>query len=416
MRNFFIVPLLLISLMGYAQQTISLEECYDLVEVNYPLAQQKALLDEQLKSDVTVIQTQKLPKFDFSAQATYQSEVTKVPIPNSAIKPLNKDQYKATLTANQLIFGGGIVAASLQAKEAENKTKQQQVEVTLYQLKSRVNELYFSILLLQEKNNLLLKRKAQLQAKLKEVRSGVENGALLPASDKVLEAELLKVGQQQAELAQNKVSLYATLASLAGKAIDTAATLQYPEIEIGESGLSKRPEYNLFRSQKERITASEAVMAKDNMPKLFGFATGGYGNPGLNMLDNSFQPFYIVGLKLSWNIFDWDANKKKRESLQLNANMLDTQEETFTLNTQIEQEQQVAEIAKLEGLIASDQEIIRLRQEVLETSASQLRNGVITSSAYITDLTSLYEAENEMSTHKIQVMMAKANYNIINGN
>ena len=192
MKRISIYIILFMSLGVFAQDNITLEECYKLVNTNYPLAHQNTLLEKQNAIDLEVIETERLPQFDFSAQATYQSDVIEIPIANAGIEPLNKDQYRATLSVNQLIYGGKMIDATLDAKSAALKTQQKQVDVSLYQLKKQVNQLYFSILLSQEKYKLFTIKRNQLLAKLKEVKSGVRNGVLLPTSDKVLEAELLK--------------------------------------------------------------------------------------------------------------------------------------------------------------------------------------------------------------------------------
>ena len=121
-------------------------------------------------------------------------------------------------------------------------------------------------------------------------------------------------------------------------------------------------------------------------------------------------------LKLNWNIFDWSASKKQRKSLQINKDIIDNQQEIFVLNTNIELNQQQSEINKISAFIQSDETIIDLRKKILNSADSQLKNGVITSSAYITELTNLYEAENDLSTHKIQLLLAKANYKTTKGN
>jgi len=416
MRNLTIFIFLLLSVSVFSQEQLTLEECYQLVNTNYPLSKQQALFEKQHVIDSKVINAEKLPQLDFSAQATYQSDVTEVPIPNSSIEPLNKDQYRATASVNQLIYGGGIVDASLDAKSVTLKTQQKQVEVNLYQLKNQVNQLYFSVLLAQENKALLTAKKEQLETKLKEVRSGIEYGTLLPTSDKVFAAELLKIKQQFTEIDLNKISLLQTLSSLIGKDIASNITLQNPEIVTGlQTGIT-RPELELFRLKKEQIEASKQLTSKQNAPKLMGFATGGYGNPGLNVLDNSFQAFYTVGVKLNWNVFDWSANKKKRESLSINKDIIDSEIELFKLNTHIELDQLKLEIQKIEELVKSDGEIIQLRKEVLRSAESQLRNGVITASAYIIELTNLFEDENMLNIHKIQLLLAKANYKITQGN
>ncbi len=407
--------LILITSLSWSQQQITLDECYVLLTKNYPLAKQSHLLEQQNALELEAIASEKLPQLVMSAQATYQSDVIEIPIPNSGIEALNQDQYRTTLSINQLIYNGGLIDASANLKAAQLKTKQQQVEVNLYQLKKQVNQLYFSILLTQEKHKLLTLKQNELQSKLKEVQSGIANGVLLPASEKILEAELVKIKQQFSEIKNNKLALIASLSTLIAQPLEETAIFQVPLIHISLSSELNRPELDYFQLKKSEIESSEVLMAKQRSPKLTGFATGGYGNPGLNMLDNSFQSFYTLGLKLDWEVFDWNSNKKQRESLAINKDLLDTDIEVFKLNTNIELQRQEADIQTIEDFIATDTEIIQLRKEVLKSAESQLKNGIITTSAYLTELTNLYEDENHLATHSIQLQLAKANYNVIQG-
>ncbi len=415
MKRIIIILILLFPIAIVAQQILTLQECYELATANYPLAKQSQLLAAQNQLEQDVISKLKLPQLNLDAQATYQSDVIEVPIPNAGIQPPNKDQYRATLSVNQLIYNGGATEASLNLKSAQLKSKQKQVEINLYQLKQKINQLYFSILLSQETDLLLKSKQEQLQARLQEVNSGITYGVLLPASDKVLEAELLKLKQQFTEVESNKAALIETLSQIIGQSLSASTTFQNQLMETDLKTELKRPELELFQLKKEEIEGNEALIMKQHLPKILGFATGGCGNPGLNMLDNSFQPFYVVGVKLNWQVFDWNSNKKQRESLSINKDIIDIESETFKLNTTIELNQQQKEIDKLEMFITSDLEIINLRKEVLKAADSQLKNGVITSSAYITELTNLYEDENTLVKHNIQLQLAKANYKVING-
>jgi len=418
MKHIATLIIIFISLTTFSQEKLSLEECYDLVNKNYPLAKQYSLLTKQNELDIAVIKTGKLPTLEFSAQATYQSDVIELPIsiPGVTITPPNNDQYKTTVSVNQLIYAGRLIDANINAKSISLKTQQKQVEVNLYQLKEQINQLYFSILLLQENSALLTAKKTQLETTLKEVKAGVKYGMLLPSSDSVLEAELLKIAQQLTEIELNKTSLIETLSKLIGQNIKTTIILENPEVSNSLEAEIKRPELDLFQLQKEQIDASEQLLIKKNSPKLMGFATGGYGNPGLNMLDNSFQSYYMAGFKINWNIFDWNATKTAQKSLKINKEIIDSKEEVFTLNTTIKLNQQQSEINKISSFIASDKIIIELRKKILKSVNSQLKNGVITSSTYITELTNLYEAENNLNTHKIQLLLAKATYKITKGN
>jgi outer membrane protein TolC len=415
MKRLSLIFISIITFSGYTQQSITLEECYSLITQNYPLANQSALLETQYKLDAQAISTTKLPQFNLDVQATYQSDVIEVPIPNSNIEPLNKDQYRAILSANQLLYNGGLTNASLNVKSAQLKTKQKQIEVSLYQLKQQINQLYFSILLSQESELLLKAKQVQLEAKLKEVKSGITYGTILPSADKVLKAELLKINQQFQELFSNKAILIETLSSIIYQPLDASTLFQKPLIETQRDTNLKRPELELFQLKKQEIEHSETFISRQNSPRLNGFLNGGYGNPGLNMLDNSFQAFYTVGVKLNWTVFDWNAKQKQRESLAINKDIIDTETEIFKLHTNVELNKQQREINKIERFITSDIEIINLRKDVLKSADSQLKNGVITASAYITELTNLYEEENTLVKHKTQLQLAKANYNVIKG-
>ena len=413
MKKLIIYIILLMSLGVFSQQQITLNECYLLVNQNYPLAQQRDLLEKQSTINLDVINTEKLPQFDLSAHATYQSDVIEVAVPNQ--EPLNKDQYRATLSVNQLIYGGGTIDASLDATSAALKAQQKQVEVKLYQLKEQVNQLFFSVLLLQEKRALLSARKKALETKLEEVKSGIKYGVLLPSSDTVLSAELLKINQQFVEVNKNKIILMNTLSSLIGNPINDSTIFQQPIISTNASYTLLRPELELFQLKKEEIDSNEQILTKQNLPKIIGFANGGYGSPGLNMLDNSFKAFYIVGVKLNWNVFDWNSNDKQRKSNAISKDIVDNETEIFKLNANIELNKKQVEIDKYIEFIETDTEIIELRKEVLKSAESQLKNGVITSSAYVTELTNLFEDENTRLMHTIQLQLAKANYNIIQG-
>lgn len=405
------------SMSLFSQEKLSLNDCYQLVKKNYPLAKQTDLLAKQNKLDLAIIQNGKLPKLDLLVQASYQSDVTKTPIMTSAgIEEPNLDQYKANLSLNQLIYAGGKINAASNVKIAELKTQQKQIEVNLYQLKRQVNQLYFSILNLQERNLLLLAKEEQLNANLKEVKAGIKYGTILPTSDNVLEVELLKLAQQFTELKLNKNTLIETLSKLMGTTIKTTMVFESPIITTQISNTINRPELDLFQLKKEQIETSEQLISKQNIPQIVGFATGGYGNPGLNMLENAFKSYYWVGVRLNWNVFDWNTTKKQRESLLINKDIVNNEAEVFNLNTSIEMTQQETEINKIKTFITSDSAIIELRKKILKASDSQLKNGIITSSAYMTEFTNLYEAENNLNTHKIQLLLAKANYNITQGN
>jgi outer membrane protein TolC len=406
--------LLLLSINSNAQQTLTLEDCYTLVDKNYPLSKQAALLQQKSSYEIDALSKGKLPKIDVNAQATYQSEVIGLPATLPGVQSLNKDQYRATLDVNQLLYNGGTIDANSKLKEAQTKTQQQQIEVSLYQLKTRINQYFFSVLLLQEKTALLLSKKESLTTKIKEVKSGVQFGAILPSSEQVLEAEIIKINQQLTEIKFENNKLLNNLSKLTFSEIDTETTLIQP-ISYSINTNVTRPEIAFYDLQKDQLEFSKNVISKSILPKINAFGQAGYGNPGLNMLDNSFQTFYIVGLKANWNVFDWGKTKTDKKALDISKDLVTTEKETFELNNKMQLEEQDYEIKKIEQLLLSDSEIIQIREKVIKSSDAQLKNGVITTSEYLVEFTNLFEAKNILKIHQVQLAAAKSNYEIIRG-
>jgi outer membrane protein TolC len=409
---------LLLPILSNAQQILSLENCYDLVNKNYPLAKQSELLQEKSILEIEALNKGKLPKIDLNAQGSYQSAVTELPIhlPNLNIKPLNKDQYRATLDINQLVYNGGIIDANAKLKDFQAKTQQQKVAVNLYQINTKINQLFFSILLLQERKAILISKQEQLFSKIKEVKIGVQFGAILLASEKVLEAENLKIKQQLVEIQFDKKRLLENLSTLTYSTLNENTTLVQPNISNDFSGECNRPELKLFDLQNNQIDVSKELISKNKLPKINAFGVAGYGNPGLNMLDSSFQTFYMVGLKANWNVFDWNKSKKDSQVLSVSEGIVSSEKETFLLNNTLQLQELEGEVHKMEAVINTDLEIISLREYVVKSSDSQFKNGVITSSEYLVEFSNLYEAKTNQKLHEVQLALAKANYKIVKGN
>ncbi|WP_291103074.1 MULTISPECIES: TolC family protein [unclassified Flavobacterium] len=415
MKNKLVLLLLfLLSISSNAQQTLTLEDCYTLVKKNYPTAKQIELLQQKSDFEINALNKSKLPKIDINAQGTYQNQVIEFPTPG--LEPLNKDQYKATLDVNQLIYNGGLIDANARLKETQTKTQQQQVDINLYQLKSKINQLYFSILLLQEQKNILIIKQEQLISKIKEVKVGIQFGAILPTSEKVLEAENLKIKQQLSAIQFDKKRLFENLSSLTYSTISETMTLVKPVIILNASETKLRPELKLFELQNEQIEISKSVLSKNNLPKINAFGTAGYGNPGLNPVDNSFQPILMVGVKANWNVFDWNKSKTEKQALMVSTDIVATEKETFLLNNTIQLQEMDNEIKKSAEIITTDVEIINLRENVLQSINAQLKNGVITASEYLVEFTNLYEAKTNLKIHETQLELARANYQVIKGN
>ena len=177
-----------------------------------------------------------------------------------------------------------------------------------------------------------------------------------------------------------------------------------------------RPEFDFFNLQNQQLEASQIIVSKSNLPKLNAFIQGGYGNPALNMLNNSFEAFYVTGIRLNWTLFDWNKTKKEKEVLEISKQLIASEKETFQLNLNRQLQETDFEIQKINQQLKSDEEIIDLRQKIVKSSEAQMKNGVITTSEYLNEIDKLFESKNNQKSHQIQLQLTQANYQIIKGN
>lgn len=396
---------------------VTLDSCYAMSERNYPLVKKRAIISQQSEMQIEVIRKNHLPQIGLNAQATYQSDVThvNVSIPNFNVASPNKAQYKTYLNVNQVLYDGGAMNGALAIQESDEKLQQQAITVSLHQVKNNVNDLYFTVLMLQENEKLLNELKENLLQKRKELQSAVTNGAAMESNLNLVDIEVLKVEQQQASLKKDKETILSLLEQFTGQPFSVDAEFQAPTSSISSEELH-RPELKLFELQQQQIDAATIMKNVNKKPMVAAFLQGGFGNPALNMLDNTTQGYYIGGVKLSWNIYDWNKTNKEKEVLQVQKQLVETEKELFTFQTELEKKKLNQEIAKIKETIESDKRIIELRKKVVDSYNAQLQNSTITYSDYLSELTALKQAEVVLKTHEIELIQANSRLNLVLGN
>lgn len=405
------------SVSAQSARTLTLEQCYDLLAKTSPLAQQKALTITAGNLAEKNLNLKWLPQADLNGQATYQSDVTSVPIklPNLAIDEPSKDQYKGTLDLVQPVFDGGVTGTQKKIQRATTNIESQKVEVDLYQLRSRVNTYFFTALLMDENIRIMELTKADLENNIRKVSAQAANGIATNSNVDVLKAELLKVSQRIIEYQANHKSAIEMLEVLTGSPIDTHASFVKPAMLADKDETISRPELKLFDYQKQQFRLqSRLIQAKAN-PKVSLFGTGGYGRPALNMLKNEFQWYYLGGVKLSIPITGQFTRQREMKVMRMQEQIVEKQREAFLSNNRQLQVQQKNELEKYGQLIGSDAEIVGLRTKIKENASVRLANGIITSSDYITELNAENQAMLAQKLHEVQWLQAQYNYKLIIG-
>jgi outer membrane protein TolC len=400
-----------------AQDTITLDYCYRMVEKNWPLGRQTELYAKSNALQVQNFNKNWLPYLNIGGSVSYQNDVPMVEIPLPAGLPQlsmplpAKDQYKLWLDVTQPVYDANVTSYQKKVEGFNLKVNQENVKVELYKLKDQVNQLYFSVLLFVESEDLLKSSRNLVDSRLKEIRSGVANGTMLQSSADALEAEIIQLDQQIASLKQDMSVAYKMLSELISVPIPETTRLVLPQITISSFDYdNKRLEYELFDIQQGRVSVLKNMVTTRWNPRFSAFGQLGYGRPGFNVLSNDFTTFWIVGGRLTWNIYNWGQNKNDKKIYDIQNDILRTQKETFDKNLRITADRNLSEIMKVTELLQQDEALINLRAKIVKTASSQLDNGVITSSDYIDRVNEETQARLNMELHKIQLVKAKMTY------
>lgn len=400
-----------------SSQTLTLEQSQELARQNYPLINQLELI--QLSREYSVENAGKgnLPQISISGQATYQSAVTGLPIdlPNVVIQPIAKDQYKIYGEISQSITDAAMIKNQKDLIQSNSDTQAQQIEVQLYQVKERIHQLFFGMLLIDQQVVQIELLKKDIQNGIKRTAAAVQNGTSLRSAVDILKAELLSVDQKEIELLATKKGYSDMMSLFIGQDISSETKIIQPENRVIVDEIN-RPELAVFASQKQSLLIQNELISNRSIPRINLFLQGGYGRPALNFLSNEFELYYLGGLRMNWNISNFYTSKREREILDLNAASIDLLQETFLLNTTITLSQKQQDINKYISLIQTDKEIVELRESVKASASAQLEYGTLTSNDYLTYVNSADQARQNLILHQVQLLMAQYSYQLTSGN
>lgn len=420
MKRLFLSVLLMavISSIGVSQN-LTLDRCHELARQNFPLIKQKGLLIKSKDYNVANAHSGFLPQFSIVGQATYQSDVTRVPIslPGVEIQPLSKDQYRVYGEVSQALYDGGAVKQQSAIAEVSSQVEDQKVEVELYKIKERVNQLFFGILLADAQLNQIALLKKDLQTSLNKTEAAIKNGTSFKSNADILKAELLKADQRAIEMKSLKNAYLDMLGFFINQSLNENTVLDNPVVvNFEETTNINRPELMLYNSQASLLGVQYKSLHTRNLPKFSLFLQSGYGRPGLNALLNEFAGYYIGGLRFNWNLSGFYNTHRDKQLLDLNVQQLNYQMETFLFNTNLQLKQQSQEVKKLAELIDVDDKIIELRTNVSTTAKAQHENGVISTNDLLRELNAEDQAKQNRLLHQVQLMLAQYSYQNISGN
>ena len=405
----------------------TLEECQQAAENNYPLIRQYGLIEKTTQLTVSNIQKGWLPQVSASAQATYQSDVMAWPDGMKSmlsgmgvdVKGLKKDQYRVGIDLQQTIYDGGVIGSQKRIAREQGKVQTAQNEVNIYNVRKRVNEMYFGLLLLEEQIKLNNDLQNLLAGNESKLESMAKNGTAAESDLQNVKAERLNAIQKATELASQKQMLQRMLGTFCGIEIknvqkpqvkaegETLATVTGREATLARQE-NRRPELKALDAQIGVLNAQEKALNAALMPKVGLFAQGFYGYPGLNMFEDMMRHKWslngIVGARVTWNIGALYTRKNDKAKLQLQRDMTENNREVFLFNNNLEQIQQHENIARYQKLMAQDGEIISLRQAVRKAAESKLAHGIIDANDLVREINQEHAACVQQSVHEIEML------------
>ena len=396
-----------ISLWGQDRPKWSIEELQQRAEKNYPLAKQYGLIEQS--RDYTLSNASKgyLPQLGLSARATFQSDVTQLPAAMPGVKPMNKDQYQAVVELNQTIWDGGAIEAQKKLARASSETELKRAEAELYAVRERVNQLFFGTLLIEEQLRQTDIFISELSNSFKKISAFVDYGIATKSDLDAVRVEILKADQKREELTMTNSTYRDMLAALTGVQEVKDNILIKPKADLhNASGEINRPELGVFDAQMKLLTSQESGIKASTMPRFNLFLQGGYGNPGLNMLKNEFSTYYIGGVRLVWNFGSFYTKGNSLKQLESSRERIRVQRETFLFNNSLAERQQINEVDKLAKQLATDEEIIGLREGIKKAAEKRLEEGTISVSDLIREINAENLARQERATHEIMHLMA----------
>ncbi len=419
MKKWFLI-LLIAGLSAHAfgqTDTLKLEECLSWAKANFPLLQKQKLQDENLNLQLRNIKSGYLPQLFVSGQATYQSDV-----PEFESGPFQLDipmgQYRAAINLEQTIYDGGNSSARKDLAKAEHAALVQQTEVSWQDMEKMVVRVYFAIAIQGRSHDVLKASIEQLQSRLSQMEAMYNAGSVLQSDVLRVKAQLLEIEKQQTQLKLQERATLKSLGILTGKNLERVAEVEIPKAEKSiETHYENLPKIRLMELQKQQLYASEKLASTSLIPKLSAFGTGGIAQPNpYNFFDTDFGTYYMVGVRLHWNLLDWGNTSRTKSGIALQRNIVDTEANQLKQNVQIALADKQSEIYQLEAAAEKDREIAELRESIRKTASKQLDEGTITPADFLETVMDEQRALLSKQLNELKLSKTWVEYLIESGN
>ena len=403
--------LMMLPAMAQAQ---TIEECQRAAEGNYPLIRQYVLIEKTTSLNVANIQKGWLPHVTASAQASLQSDVSAFPDKLQTVfqqmgitmDGLKKDQYRVGIDVQQTVYDAGNIKSQKEIARRQGELQSRQNEVTMYNVRRRVNEMFFSLLLVDEQIRLNADLQTVLEGNEKKLAAMLKGGTASESDWQNVKAERLNVVQKMTGLQSQRTALARMLSIFCGIEVNGLVKPEMPENM--PPSINLRPELKALDAQLRLTDAQERAVDAAMMPRLGVFAQGYYGYPGYNMFEDMMSRKFswngMIGARLTWNIGALYSRKNDKAKLQVQRETTEVNRERFLFDNKLEQIEQNENISRYRQMMTDDEEIISLRSSIRKAAESKLAHGIIDVNDLVREINSENKARVEQCIHEIEML------------
>ena len=403
--------LMMLPAMAQAQ---TLEECQRAAEQNYPLIRQYGLIEKTTSLNVANIQKGWLPQVSASAQASLQSDVSAFPDEfqklyqqmGITMEGLERDQFRVGIDVQQTVYDAGNIKSQKEIARRQGELQSRQNEVTMYNVRKSVNEMYFSLLLVDEQIRLNADLQTVLEGNEKKLAAMLKGGTASESDWQNVKAERLNVVQKMTGLQSQRTALARMLSIFCGIEVNGLVKPEMPE-NMNPS-INLRPELKALDAQLRLTDAQEKALDAAMMPRLGVFAQGYYGYPGYNMFEDMMSHKFswngMIGARLTWNIGALYTRKNDKAKLQVQRETTEVNRERFLFDNNLEQIEQNENISRYRQMMTDDEEIISLRSSIRKAAESKLAHGIIDVNDLVREINSENKARVEQCIHEIEML------------
>lgn len=420
------IPIILLGLLLFRPEFstaqspsgLSIDSCYAMASRNYPLIKQYDLIEKSKEYTIANANKAYLPQVSLTGIGAYIiSGLPTISLPNSPAPEKHDFQFIGIGQLDQLIWDGGATKTQKDIAKASAEVDKATVDISVYDLHDRINQLFFGILVIDEQLIQLNILMENLERSLKSAKLTHDNGLAYQSDVDEVKAELLNAGQRKIEFSYARKGYADMLGFIIGKPLGEEAKMDKPIVLESYASLSnKRPELSLYANQQKLIDASSSFDKVALMPKFGVMGLGVLIEPGITFGTETLNSLALAGLSLSWNtggVYKYGKNKKLD---QLKRDKISNQQETFLFNNTLQLKQGSNEIEKEKEIIRNDDEIVLLKSRIRDAYQLKYDNGMCSMNDLITTINKESEAKCNQALHNVQLLLSLYSYKTKTGN